>query len=470
MALTDADIAAMDASQARKAPKAYTDADVAAMDAAPAETRPLRNTGPDLAGQLNAPQQGDTDITGTSASDATNNAAGGTLKGYPGAPGDPVQEAQDFGRFALGGVAGEALGAVAATAGGRVATRAIDNAVRGAGQKLRTAVGQVSTPAKELFQEHPGLLKGPNADIAAKLKASREQVHAQREKLFEQADARRAAPKTPEPADSGGVPTAVGTEPTARVTNEYVGPEAEARIAEQAAKPSRNAPMPAPDENLTAKYPAREMPPAPASPKVGVPVKDVAAQMTKHAQELENGTMSEREVAAHILKGRDAFLKAHGEDGVIPAKELRRQMSDYQTAYDKTATNASNKASKALSKATGDALREHVADPALNDQIDALTEKLSVLTRFEKAVADKAGKAAAPGKAIKEGPGVIKTVMKSPITGTKAAGRGADRALSLLAKNIRSGAKPSSDEIQLALSEGVQAKHIHALLTNGDQN
>jgi hypothetical protein len=140
----------------------------------------------------------------------------------------------------------------------------------------------------------------------------------------------------------------------------------------------------------------------------GAPLSTVAEKINARIEKLSKGTTGQRDVAEQMVSRREKLLAAHQETGAIPSSALRKQMSEYQEAFDKTASAAATQADKEMSKALGDALESHVDDDALMSRIDHLTDRMSVTTRAAKALTQKAGKEAAPGGTPK---GMVKGVV-----------------------------------------------------------
>jgi hypothetical protein len=262
-----------------------------------------------------------------------------------------------------------AMGAIADTAAGREAGRALTSIAEGAGKKLREALGEVRPEAEAMLKEKPWLAKGKTtADVAKNFAEEGKTLAAEREKLLELADSHAAA--------EGAAP--------------------------------------------------------------GVPLSTVAENVNARIAKLSKGTTGQREVAAQMEARRETLLAAHQETGAIPSKALREQMSEYQTAYDKTASAAATKADREMSKALGDSLKAHVDDPALMSRIDALTDQMSVTTRASKALGAKVRTEAAPG-----GPPTTGIVKK--IAHDVAHSHGTPNAIAKVGKRILSPAASAAD-------------------------
>jgi len=270
---------------------------------------------------------------------------------------------------AVAPVVRRAVGAVADSAGGREAGRALTKIAEGAGKKIREALGEVRPEAEAMLKEKPWLAKGKTtADVAKNFAEEGKSLSAEREKLFELADQHAAA--------EGAAP--------------------------------------------------------------GVPLSTVAENVNARIAKLAKGTTGEREVAAQMEARRETLLAAHQETGAIPSSALRRQMSEYQNAFDKTASAAATKADREMSKALGDSLKAHVDDPALMSRIDALTDQMSVTTRASKALAQKARAEAAPGGPPTEG--IFKKVVHDV-----AHSHGTPNAIAKVGKRILSPAASAAD-------------------------
>jgi hypothetical protein len=129
----------------------------------------------------------------------------------------------------------------------------------------------------------------------------------------------------------------------------------------------------------------------------GAPMSLISKHVDEAIARLKNGTESERAVAKAMGKRRDKMVEHLGADGSLSASDLRRQISDFQKAYDSTASNAKNDSAKEMSKALHGALEEHVGDPEAYGKIKDLTDRMSVATRAQQLLEQRAGKEAAPG-------------------------------------------------------------------------
>jgi hypothetical protein len=308
----------------------------------------------------------------------------------------------------VGPFAKRAAGAIAESSAGRAAGRALSAIAEGASQKLGVALGKVAPEAKEILKAKPWLANGKtSAEVADNFAREGKSLAEQREKLFEHVDSRSA--------DTGGVPEPVDGAETKVLTKPNFQPGSK---LEGETKYLPNPGPTATSENATVGLKAGEAPigqgedPAVAggASKPGAPMALITKAIDKRVAKLATGTQSEREIAKAMEAHKADLIASHGEGGSIPTSDLRRQISDYQDAFDKTASNVANKSRKEMAGSLKDAMKEHVGDPKLQGEIDRLTDQMSVMTRAEKALRDKAGKEANPAGRAPSGHGMLEGI------------------------------------------------------------
>lgn len=365
------------------------------------------------------------------------------------------------------GAAKAAAAKVANGAVDRIAARNLDRIAAGGTEKARVALGQVKGKALSMLKEKPSLAEGDTTDIAKNFADEGDRLGVEREKEFTEADraaearalsrARevrakdpsappltakereaiqdrakvevedllrerqglpakdRTPAQTPSQIAREAVPEAVDEPGTVRVPREKMSDVAPKGSGgeDPSIGASRRAALPDDFHQLDKTQPittpaSDDIPIVETDPvKSGAPVSLIAKHVDKTIARLEKGTQTEREIAKAMADRRDKLLETHGPDGALSSSDLRRQISDYQNAYDKTASNVSNKADKEMSKALHGALEEHIDDPEAYARIKALTDKMSVATRAQKLLDARAGKEAAPGGGPRTPHGIV---------------------------------------------------------------
>ena len=312
------------------------------------EAPPLKNTGPDLAGQLRsearaagAPPEADSDTM----EDPIHREAMRAMT-----PGDKMTDEQkremahEWAKFAAGmivpGLAGKLGGKALAGSVARSAARepgAVLDAIK-AIPRAAVAHHGMESMAMEGMTHLMGLPHGTGAALRVAPSAIRAAGIAADEGAAAVGRAVGYKPYSAVPSrlpanDTGGVPEAVSPETTRQVANEYVGPEAEAKIAEQAARPQRKAPPPPPDETVTRRFAAPkagETPAAPAADKApsahpyvstGIP-RAMAALSPKELSSLADA--ADRSIEA----GRRSQLSEFFDQGRLSNREVRSAAND----------------------------------------------------------------------------------------------------------------------------------------------
>lgn len=363
----------------------------------------------------------------------------------------------------------------------RVAGRELDTIARGAPSAARKAIGK--TEAKELVKSEPSIAKasgnegkiGALDDFIEKETAKGDVIYSkhdaasavvERPKLAPLdskgqargeaerfADAKKSMPKEPvsefEKLDTvnAGPSTEAATVGNAKVSGKIPDARGPARNRFQKATATKEPigePKNAfePDGIGAVKEPVGKLqaagtfdPPPEMIPGrgAGVSVESFTDNARATIARLAGGTNSQKETAKAMEGELKTFLQGKDPKGVISARELRRQASDFQAAYDKTATNSANAAKKELSKDALRTLDAHIKDPADLEAIQKINSRVHSAKTMRDALAKKLETEKAPGAPIKEGPGVIKSVLSAPAKGAKAVGRGAEQILAKLA-------------------------------------